>query len=187
MPNPTHYDVLEIKETASPEVIKGAFRFLSQKWHPDKNLANSAEAEQIFKQLNEAYSVLSNPTKRRQYDQQLYKARLFEAKPTSTFNASKDFKAAKSSNEFQQKPNASANSSSTADSSTSPDSSTPVDDSAAFDAVAAAIRAKFAKQKAEAAQRAALRATEKKAQQAKRKKKFKRLVALIFLGLLVFI
>ena len=71
MPNQTHYDILQVKETASPEVIRGAYRSLSQKWHPDKNLDNQAQAEQMFKRLNAAYSVLSDPTQRSAYDRQL--------------------------------------------------------------------------------------------------------------------
>lgn len=82
MPTKTHYDVLEIQDTASAAVIKGAYRFLAQKWHPDKHLENKEHAESVFKQLNEAYAVLSDPARRREYDRQLQ--RRFEAKASAT-------------------------------------------------------------------------------------------------------
>lgn len=65
----THYDNLQVKETASEEVIKGAYRYLSQKWHPDRNLDNREEAERIIKLINEAYAVLSDPIRRKEYDE----------------------------------------------------------------------------------------------------------------------
>jgi hypothetical protein len=65
----THYQNLQIAENAGPEVIKGAYRFLSQKWHPDKNLNNRAEAERISRILNLAYEVLSDPVRRDEHDE----------------------------------------------------------------------------------------------------------------------
>lgn len=64
----THYDNLQVKETASDEVIKGAYRYLSQKWHPDKNPHNRQEAERILRIINQAYAVLSDPIKRKEHD-----------------------------------------------------------------------------------------------------------------------
>ncbi|MDR3417064.1 MAG: J domain-containing protein [Nevskia sp.] len=64
----THYDVLEVSPRASPEAIKGAYKFLLQKWHPDKNPGQQAQAEQIARELNDAYEVLSDPERRRAYD-----------------------------------------------------------------------------------------------------------------------
>lgn len=64
----THYDNLQVKENASEEVIKGAHRYLSQKWHPDKNPDNTKEAEKVFKIINEAYETLSDPVKRKEHD-----------------------------------------------------------------------------------------------------------------------
>lgn len=64
----THYDNLQVKETASEEVIRGAYRYLSQKWHPDKNIDNKEEAERVLKIINQAYDVLSDPDRRRQHD-----------------------------------------------------------------------------------------------------------------------
>ncbi|MBI3829159.1 MAG: molecular chaperone DnaJ [Planctomycetes bacterium] len=64
-----YYEVLGIKKDATPEDIKKSFRELAKKWHPDKNLDNKKEAEEKFKEIAEAYSVLSDEQKRRQYDQ----------------------------------------------------------------------------------------------------------------------
>ncbi|MBS0357302.1 MAG: J domain-containing protein [Proteobacteria bacterium] len=67
----THYDLLEVKETASEEVIKGAYKFLSQKWHPDKHPDNQVEAEKRTSELNAAYYVLSDSIRRTAYDVEL--------------------------------------------------------------------------------------------------------------------
>lgn len=64
----THYDNLQVTRTASPEVIRGAYKYLSQKWHPDKNPHNIRESEQVLKVINRAYEVLSNPQLRQEYD-----------------------------------------------------------------------------------------------------------------------
>ncbi|MDD4995669.1 MAG: molecular chaperone DnaJ [Patescibacteria group bacterium] len=60
-----YYKILDVDRSASPEEIKKAFRKLAHKFHPDK--AGGDEAK--FKELNEAFQVLGNPEKRRQYDQ----------------------------------------------------------------------------------------------------------------------
>lgn len=64
----THYDNLQVVETASIEVIRGAYRHLAQKWHPDKNLENPGRAERNTKIINEAFAVLSDPQRRREHD-----------------------------------------------------------------------------------------------------------------------
>lgn len=64
----THYDNLQVSENASPEVIRGAYRSLSQKWHPDKNPENQELAARIFVLVNEAYAVLSDPQRRMEHD-----------------------------------------------------------------------------------------------------------------------
>ena len=62
------YSILGVAKTASADDIKKAFRKLAVKYHPDKNPGNK-EAEEKFKELNEAYEVLSDPDKRKKYDQ----------------------------------------------------------------------------------------------------------------------
>ena len=62
-----YYEILEISRNASGDEIKKAFRKLALKYHPDRN-AGDKEAEQKFKQINEAYQVLSDEQKRSIYD-----------------------------------------------------------------------------------------------------------------------
>lgn len=62
-----YYAVLEIKKTASADEIKKKFRQLALKYHPDRNQGNKA-AEAKFKQISEAYDVLSDKDKRTKYD-----------------------------------------------------------------------------------------------------------------------
>ncbi len=65
-----YYKILGIDRDASEEEIKSAYRELARKWHPDLHPEESkAEAEEKFKQISEAYEVLSDPEKRSQYDQ----------------------------------------------------------------------------------------------------------------------
>ncbi len=62
----THYDNLKVARNAPPEVIKAAYKALSQRYHPDKN--GSADATRIMKILNDAYAVLGDAECRRRYD-----------------------------------------------------------------------------------------------------------------------
>ncbi len=62
-----YYDVLGVSKTATAQEIKSAYRKLALKYHPDKNKA--ADAETKFKEINEAYEVLSDEKKRKTYDQ----------------------------------------------------------------------------------------------------------------------
>ena len=63
-----HYQTLKVSRDAPPEVIRMAYKVLCQKYHPDKYPENRAAAEQIMKALNAAYAVLSDPAKRKDYD-----------------------------------------------------------------------------------------------------------------------
>ncbi len=62
-----YYETLGIPKQATPEEVKKAYRQLALKYHPDRNPGDK-QAEERFKEINEAYSVLSDPQKRQQYD-----------------------------------------------------------------------------------------------------------------------
>jgi curved DNA-binding protein CbpA len=63
----THYDNLKVARDAPIEVIRAAYRSLSQKYHPDKNKDNPRAAE-IMAIINASYTVLSDPEKRKEHD-----------------------------------------------------------------------------------------------------------------------
>ncbi|UTC65159.1 DnaJ domain-containing protein [Treponema sp. OMZ 788] len=62
-----YYNILNVSNNASEDQIKQAYRSLAMKYHPDKNPDNKI-AEEKFKNISEAYSVLSDPKRRRDYD-----------------------------------------------------------------------------------------------------------------------
>ncbi|XP_058111685.1 uncharacterized protein LOC131254999 [Magnolia sinica] len=64
-----YYNILKVNRNATEEDVKKAYRRLAMTWHPDKNPINKKEAEAKFKQISEAYEVLSDPEKRAIYDQ----------------------------------------------------------------------------------------------------------------------
>lgn len=68
MENKTFYDWLEVSPKASSEVIEKAYKTLVKKYHPDLQQSNKLKNEEIIKKINESYSVLSDKTKRANYD-----------------------------------------------------------------------------------------------------------------------
>ncbi|MCL4350151.1 MAG: DnaJ domain-containing protein [Candidatus Thermoplasmatota archaeon] len=64
-----YYSILGVEKTASQEEIKKAFKTLAKQWHPDVNPDKRQAAEEKFKEIGEAYEVLSDENKRRMYDQ----------------------------------------------------------------------------------------------------------------------
>eukprot|EP00598_Pedospumella_elongata_P006151 CAMPEP_0184977052 /NCGR_PEP_ID=MMETSP1098-20130426/7827_1 /TAXON_ID=89044 /ORGANISM="Spumella elongata, Strain CCAP 955/1" /LENGTH=309 /DNA_ID=CAMNT_0027499997 /DNA_START=22 /DNA_END=951 /DNA_ORIENTATION=+ len=63
-----HYETLGLSKDATPELIKKSYRKLAVRWHPDKNPDNPEEACEKFKLIAEAYEVLSDPVRKREYD-----------------------------------------------------------------------------------------------------------------------
>jgi DnaJ-class molecular chaperone len=63
-----YYQTLGVQENAGDEDIRKAFRKLAFQYHPDKNIGREKEAEEKFKEINEAFGVLSDKNKRQQYD-----------------------------------------------------------------------------------------------------------------------
>ena len=64
-----YYGILGVPQNASDTEIKKAYRKLAMQYHPDRNPGKEKWANEKFKEINEAYAVLGNPQKRRQYDQ----------------------------------------------------------------------------------------------------------------------
>ncbi|VVA90711.1 unnamed protein product [Arabis nemorensis] len=64
-----YYNVLKVSRNANEDDLKKSYRRMAMKWHPDKNPTSKKEAEAKFKQISEAYDVLSDPQRRQIYDQ----------------------------------------------------------------------------------------------------------------------
>src|ERR1700735_1927158 len=63
-----YYAILGVPKNAAAKDIKSAYRKLARKWHPDANPDNAKASEEKFKDIQEAYEVLSDPEKRSKYD-----------------------------------------------------------------------------------------------------------------------
>lgn len=64
-----YYDLLDLSEDATPEQIEKAYKRAASKHHPDKNIGNEAAAAELFKEAKEAYECLSDPERRKIYDE----------------------------------------------------------------------------------------------------------------------
>ncbi|NWI35609.1 DNJB8 protein, partial [Picathartes gymnocephalus] len=71
-----YYKVLGLQKNASQDDIKKSYHKLALKWHPDKNPKNKEEAEKKFKEIVEAYEILSDPQKRSLYDKSVEECRI---------------------------------------------------------------------------------------------------------------
>ena len=72
--NKDYYSILQINRNASPEIIEKAYKTLVKKYHPDLQQSEESkkEAEEVLKNINEAYEVLSDKDKKQKYDSTLY-------------------------------------------------------------------------------------------------------------------
>lgn len=66
-----YYKILQVERTATQEEIKKSFRKLAKKFHPDVN-KNNKKAEEVFKEMNKAYGILGDESKRAEYDNKLF-------------------------------------------------------------------------------------------------------------------
>ena len=77
-PSKNHYEALRVSRNASREEIKSAFVTLSKTYHPDLN-PGLENAKKLFVEINEAYSTLGNPVKRRRYDLELHTLEVYQS------------------------------------------------------------------------------------------------------------
>ena len=83
-----YYEILEVNKKASQETISKVYKFLAKKYHPDANPDNKQEAEEKFKEISEAYEILSNEEKRKEYDEELHD---YEASTSQQTVSAEDF------------------------------------------------------------------------------------------------
>ncbi len=79
-----YYEKLQVSKTATAEEIKKSYRRLSKKYHPDMHQGGNKHAEEVFKEVKEAYEVLSDPTKKAYYDYQVALTKQYKAAATYT-------------------------------------------------------------------------------------------------------
>jgi len=88
----TLYEILEVSENASEEIIEKAYKVLAKKYHPDLQQAdNKVKAEEKMKEINDAYDILSNKQKRENYDNELSEKR--EEEKRKIINQAVEYKA----------------------------------------------------------------------------------------------
>ena len=95
----THYDNLKVARNAPPEVIRAAYRTLSQRFHPDRNAGDEA-ATRIFQIINTAYETLSDPVKRKEHDEWIAKA---EAQENSSHDSPRSHDSMHSRSDMDQR------------------------------------------------------------------------------------
>ncbi|NXF02123.1 DNJB8 protein, partial [Smithornis capensis] len=81
-----YYKVLGLQESASQDDIKKSYHKLALKWHPDKNPRDKEKAEKKFKEIVEAYEVLSDSQKRSLYDKSIEESRIHRAEVMVNYN-----------------------------------------------------------------------------------------------------
>ncbi|NXC11905.1 DNJ6B protein, partial [Orthonyx spaldingii] len=81
-----YYKVLGLQKNASQDDIKKSYHKLALKWHPDKNPRNKEEAEKKFKEIVEAYEILSDPQKRSLYDKSV-ESRVLRERAAADYNS----------------------------------------------------------------------------------------------------
>ena len=84
----TYYEILEISENASQEVIRMAYKALCKKYHPDVYQGDKRFAEEQIKKINEAYEILSDETQKKNYDNSLKKPQKHSNNDTEVFDIS---------------------------------------------------------------------------------------------------
>lgn len=100
--NKNYYEILQINQNASSEIIEKAYKTLAKKYHPDlQEESKKSESEEILKEINEAYEVLSDPIKRKNYDMTLTNSSITEEKLNQLYNENQVLK--KKLYELQQK------------------------------------------------------------------------------------
>lgn len=87
----THYDNLKVARNAPLEVIKAAYKALSQKYHPDRN-SDSPDATKIMTMINISYEILSNSTKRQDHDLWIIEKEAAATQQNKTHRHSQPFK-----------------------------------------------------------------------------------------------
>ena len=88
-----YYKILQVDKDASPEIIKVAYKLLVKKYHPDlKEGKEKIEAEEKIKIINDAYDILSNPTKKAEYDQTLISDSISVEQYQSVLNENQNLK-----------------------------------------------------------------------------------------------
>lgn len=80
--NKNYYEILQVNKNASPEIIEKAYKTLAKKYHPDlQTEENKKQSEEILKEINEAYEVLSIPEKKQKYDASLLEEEMISRTP----------------------------------------------------------------------------------------------------------